>query len=157
AGARYVKLLVNWADVAPKGTRPYAFSPRDPTDPNYDWASTDAQVRTAVGEGFTPIVYVQTAPEWAQLCSQGPGSCRPRPEDFADFLTAAGRRYGGGYLNLPRVRYWQIWNEPNFSMFLLPQADKAGRPVSPDIYRALVNAAYRAIHAVHADNIVIAG
>jgi hypothetical protein len=157
AGARYVKLLVNWAEVAPKGTRPPTFSPRNPADPNYDWASTDAQVRTAVGAGFTPLVYVQNAPEWAQLCSQGPGPCRPSPDDFADFLAAAARRYRGGYLELPRVRYWQIWNEPNFSSFLMPQADKAGQPISPEIYRALVNAAYRTIHAVHADNVVIAG
>ena len=157
AGARYVKLLVNWAEVAPKGTRPSAFSPRNPADPNYDWASTDAQMRAAVSAGFTPIVYVQTAPQWAELCSTGPGPCRPSPNDFGDFAAAAARRYRGGYLQLPRVRYWQIWNEPNFSQFLMPQADKAGQPISPDIYRALVNTAYGAIHAVHADNVVIAG
>jgi hypothetical protein len=156
AGARYVKLLVNWADVAPE-TRPDAFSPRNPADPNYRWTSTDAQVRTAVDAGFTPIVYVQTAPLWAQQCSRGPGPCRPNPDHFADFAAAAARRYNGGYSDLPRVRYWQVWNEPNFSQFLMPQADNARRPVSPEIYRALVNAAYRAIHAVHRDNMVIAG
>jgi hypothetical protein len=55
------------------------------------------------------------------------------------------------------VRYWQIWNEPNFSAFLTPQADEAREPVSPEIYRALVNAGYLAVHNVHADNVVVAG
>ena len=159
AGAQYVKLLVNWADVAAGGmrSRPKPFSARDPADPNYQWASTDAQVRAAVDAGFTPIVYVQTAPLWAQRCSRGPGSCRPNPDDFADFVAAAAVRYSGEFEGLPRVRYWQVWNEPNFSQFLMPQADNAGGVVSPEIYRALVNAAYRPIHAVHRDNVVIAG
>jgi hypothetical protein len=111
----------------------------------------------AVAMGFTPIVYVQTAPKWAQGCAQGRGSCRPSPGDLADFVTAAARRYRGGYQGLPRVRHWQIWNEPNYDGFLTPQADEVGRPLSPEIYRAMVDAAYGAIHAVHADNVVIAG
>ena len=78
-------------------------------------------------------------------------------KDLADFMTAASRRYRGGYEGLPRVRYWQIWNEPNLNWYLMPQADAVGRPLSPDIYRAMVNAAYAAIHAVHPDNVVIAG
>lgn len=156
-GARFLRILMRWADVAPKGERPSVFSARDPGDPRYRWAAIDAQVRMAVAMGFTPIVYVQTAPAWAQGCSKGPGACRPSPGDLADFMTAVARRYRGGHQGLPRVRYWQIWNEPNFDLYLTPQADDVGRPVSPEIYRALVNAAYRAIHAVHADNVVIAG
>jgi hypothetical protein len=156
-GARFLRVQVNWADVAPKGKKPNPFHPRDPGDSGYDWAGIDAVLRMTVRSGFIPIVYVQTAPSWAQLCSQGPGPCRPSPNDFADFVTAAAQRYRGGYLGLPRVRYWQIWNEPNFSAFLMPQADAARQPISPEIYRALVNAAYLAIHNVHADNVVIAG
>ena len=86
----------------------------------------------------------------------GDGPCRPSPGRSPTSwprLTALPRRIPG----LPRVRYWQIWNEPNLSQFLMPQADDARRPVSPEIYRALVNAAYGAIHAVHPDNMVIAG
>ncbi len=156
-GARFLRVPMNWANVAPHGKKPTAFAPRNPGDPKYQWAATDAQVRIAVANGFTPIVYVQTAPAWAQNCSQGPGPCRPSPGDLADFMTAAARRYRGGYRGFPRVRYWQIWNEPNLNWYLMPQADAAGRPLSPEIYRAMVNAAYAAIHAVHPDNVVIAG
>jgi hypothetical protein len=156
-GARYLLVLVNWADVAPRGSRPSMFSPRNPADPNYHWALTDDQVRMAVATGFIPIVYVQTAPAWAQGCSQGPGPCRPSPGDLADFMTAAARRYRGGYRGLPRVRFWQIWNEPNLNWYLMPQADATGQLLSPEVYRGMVNAAYVAIHGVHADNVVIAG
>ncbi len=151
-------MYVNWAQVAPQGkSRPAAFKPRDPGDSYYQWAETDRQVRMAVEKGFTPIVYVQTAPVWSELCSVGPGPCRPQPKALADFMTAAALRYGGTYPGLPRVRHWQIWNEPNLDAYLVPQYDAKGRPASPDWYRSMVNAAADAIHAVKKDNVVIAG
>ncbi len=39
----------------------------------------------------------------------------------------------------------------------MPQGDAAGRPVSPEVFRPMLNAAYDAIHAVRRDNFVIAG
>ena len=124
----------------------------------YDWASIDRQVRQAKSSGIEPFVYVQTAPRWAQadVCKKGDGACRPSPSALADFMTAAGRRYAGGYRGLPRVRYWQIWNEPNLNIYLAPQS-AGGEQGSPDWYRDMVNAAARALHTVHADTIVIAG
>jgi hypothetical protein len=66
------------------------------------------------------------------------------------------------------VRYWQIWNEPNLSVFLNPQLStqlteepscpfNSSRVVSAGLYRDLVNASAEALHAVHDDNVVIAG
>ncbi|MCW3065710.1 MAG: hypothetical protein JWN32_2882 [Solirubrobacterales bacterium] len=52
---------------------------------------------------------------------------------------------------LPAVDIFTIWNEPNHPGFVLPQwAQVDGRrvPRSPDIYRAMVRAAYPAIKAV---------
>ena len=92
-------------------------------------------MRGAAAVGLAPILTVEGAPEWAQACSLGPGSCRPRPKDVADFVTAAARRYGGSYKGLPRVRYWQIWNEPNLRAYLTPVADAKGNLLSPGIYR----------------------
>jgi hypothetical protein len=153
--------MMNWADVAPRGSKePAGFRPRDPGDPLYEWDWIDLQVRQATSNGFVPYVYVQTAPAWAQqdTCGTwGVGPCRPSPSALADFMTATARRYGGGYRGLPRVKYWQIWNEPNLLSYLRPQVDASHRPLSPDIYRRMVNAAADAIHAVHRDNIVIAG
>ena len=158
AGARFVRVGVSWGTVAPRGAqKPAEFDARDPQDIHYVWTGVDVQVRRAVASGQVPIVYVQGAPGWARRCALGPGPCRPDPAALADFVTAAARRYGGGYPGLPRVRYWQVWNEPNLNAFLTPQVDDSGRAVSPELYRAMVNAAAGAIHAVHADNVVIAG
>jgi hypothetical protein len=160
-GARFVRVMMNWGDVAPGGsTKPTGLRPRDPQDPKYDWAWIDAQVVAADSRGFVPFVFVQTAPSWAEsdACgSYGAGSCRPSPSALADFMTAAARRYGGSYRGLPRVRYWQIWNEPNLLGYLRPQVDGSHRPLSPDHYRLMVNGAADAIHAVHPDNMVLAG
>jgi hypothetical protein len=109
----------------------------------------------AVAMGFTPIVYVQRRPPGRRVL-KGPGACRPSPGDLADFMTAVARRYRGasGTSACPLLADLE---RAEFRLHLTPQADDVGRPVSPEIYRALVNAAYRAIHAVHADNVVIAG
>src|SRR3954447_19309590 len=46
--------------------------------------------------------------------------------------------------NLPAVKLWSVWNEPNLPVFLLPQrsSTKSHFPVSPTLYRRLYLAAY---------------
>src|SRR3954451_7567476 len=46
--------------------------------------------------------------------------------------------------NLPAVKLWSVWNEPNLPVFLLPQrsSTKSHYPVSPTLYRRLYLAAY---------------
>jgi hypothetical protein len=59
---------------------------------------------------------------------------------------------------LPRVRYWQIWNEPNLTTYLAPQwTRRAGHyvPTSPSIYRDLLNAGYTALKQVAPTNLVV--
>ncbi len=160
AGATVVRLGVWWSEVAPGGGRPPAgFDPRDPADPLYRWNATDDEIRTAVGSGLRPIVDVIDAPAWAQSGrKQRPsdGPVRPSPAALADFAAALAERYSGQYADLPRVRYWQVWNEPNLSIYLMPQSE-GEKEVSPDWYRAMVNAMAKAIHDVRHDNVVIAG
>jgi hypothetical protein len=57
-------------------------------------------------------------------------------------------RYSGA--SLPRVKYWEPWDEPN-----LPAWFGAPNPVSA--YRTLLNRAYDAVKAVHKDNLVFLG
>ncbi len=83
----------------------------------YSWeaaAALEANIRRLRTAGIEPIVLVQIAPEWARRL---PGrTCSPvAPEaynDLARFATAAATRYRSGDLN---VRYWQFWNEPDFT------------------------------------------
>jgi hypothetical protein len=155
AGASAARLTVYWRQIAP-ATLPDSWDPTDPADPHYDWGQLDARVRAVVRRGLQPLITVLAAPKWAQGAKPvaSPNSYLPDPTDFAKFATAIAKRYGGGFRGLPRVRWWQAWNEPNISVYLVPQLEN-GQPVSPGWYRRMLNAFAAAIHGVHADNLVV--
>ena len=81
-------------------------------------------------------------------CSSPPPQDQPAPQ-------AAGP--------LPRVDYWEIWNEPNQAGWLTPQwlPRPGGRgqfPVSPTTYRGLADAMYAALQATgHGGDTIIVG
>jgi hypothetical protein len=156
AGMSRIFIFISWAGIAPQ-QEPRTWDPANPSDPNYDWSSADAQVRAIAAAGFQPVLDVRDTPFWARLPPAWEVS-PPDPTKFGQFMRAAAERYSGKTPGLPRVRYWPIWNEPNISLFLAPQYDfQTGKFTSPDTYRDLVNAAARAIHSVHPDDVVIAG
>jgi hypothetical protein len=159
AGARMVRLALNWPEVAPE-EEPESWEPENPADPHYNWAYIDTGVVEAIRAGLTPMLLVDGAPEWAQRCKASPGTqltelCDPDPAALEAFAKAAARRYSGEFLNLPRVRFWQGLNEPNLGLFFLPQYE-GELAVSPYLYRRLINAFYAGVKAVHRSNLVIA-
>jgi hypothetical protein len=156
AGATTIRLLLNWKEVAPAAFTP-GFDPSNPADPKYDWSGFEAELLPAAAAGLSPLIVIRSAPKWAEGAGTGKvGTVRPDPVQFARFAHAAAERYSGRFGGLPRVRYWQLWNEPNHFGFLTPQTEN-GVAVSPEHYRAMVNAFADAVHAVNADNMVIAG
>jgi hypothetical protein len=173
AGATGVRYFIYWSQLA-------STKPAQPTDPqSYDWTKIDRMVISAHDRGLEPILDIARAPHWAEqplsepVAGQGPGSANPKPNEFHDFALAAATRYSGAYAAdggsctpnvdcLPRVRYWQAWNEPNYPWFLVPQYNSSGAMVSPGIYRNLVNAFADAVRSVTLPsaaprNFVIAG
>jgi hypothetical protein len=176
AGASFVRLGVTWRAVAPSGRRkPMGFKARDPADPHYSWSETDRAVRAAAAAGLEPLFNIAYAPDWAEGSGRPrrrtsftrPGVWRPQPRELAAFVTAASRRYGGSFADpqqpgrrLPRVRSWQIWNEPNLWPFLQPQWKlRRGRWIRAGAahYRKMLNASYRALKRVDRSNRVIVG
>ncbi|MGZ4337558.1 MAG: hypothetical protein ACXVRA_09605 [Gaiellaceae bacterium] len=162
AGATAVRLSLSWRNIAPATLR-VGFKATDPADPAYRWGAIDRQVRLAVANGLEPIVSIADTPAWAEGQSvpvaswlRPPSTVEPSPAAFAQFAQAAARRYSGSFHGLPRVRYWQAWNEPNFFKFLSPQF-LAKQPFSPAWYRSMVNAFAAAVHGVNRTNVVIAG
>ncbi|MBK5219283.1 MAG: hypothetical protein JJE35_05810 [Thermoleophilia bacterium] len=157
AGAQLAQTPLRWASVAPKNP-PAHWNPEDPADPNYDWEEIDLWVARAAAAGLTPILQVRGAPFWAQRCpsTETDAPCNPDPDALAAFTTAAVRRYSGTFGGLPHVRYWQGLNEPNLSLFFNPQFD-GDKPLSPYLYRTLINRFYAAVKAVDPTNLVIAG
>jgi hypothetical protein len=147
AGTTAVRLQLIWRVTAPP-RRPKKFMPTDPADNAYQFGYLDEQLELAQSSGLEPIVYIETAPRWARVKNHG--FLRPDPAAFGQFALAAARRYNGTFRGLPRVRYWQVWNEPN----------KAGpklKTTAHDWYREMVESMAAAVHTVHPDNVVIAG
>lgn len=162
------RMNLSWSVVAPAGAAaggsrqpPEGFIARDPGDPRYRWTVFDAVVRSAAQSGKELVVTVSSAPDWAR----GPGTPPPgasaagfkvHAADYADFAYAAALRYSGAYpdpllagASLPRVRFWQAWNEPTLPIFLYPSTTAH--------YLPLLNGFYDAVKSVAADNFVIAG
>jgi hypothetical protein len=168
-GAGVVRLTGRWSEIAP-AARASLRDARDPAEPAYRWQPLDSAVRGAAAHGLRVLLTVSAAPAWAlgrgKPSGTPSGTWRPDPSAFADFMQAAARRYGGAFSDperpgavLPRIRYWQPWNEPNLPTFLTPQWTGSRlhtRPASPGWYRRMLNAAYERVKAVHADNRVIA-
>ena len=166
-GATTARISVVWASVSPGGpTKPADFDARNPLDPGYHFEAIDRQVVAATRAGLRPYLMVFYAPEWAERGTEGPvGGRDPDPKDLADFATAIATRYSGSVLGLPRVRHWQAWNEQNLHRFLMPQfatpydqnVSGTGEPLSPELYRRLLEHFARAVRSVHDDNLVITG
>lgn len=156
AGVKIVQTPLRWASVAPKKV-PDSWNPEDPADPNYDWEFIDQWVTRAVAAGLTPVLQVRGAPLWAHRCQSGETDipCNPDPAALAAFTTAAAHRFSGNFGGLPHVTYWQGLNEPNLGFFFAPQYD-GDKPISPYLYRTLINSFYAAVKAVDPTNLVIA-
>ena len=160
AGARAFRIWLSWSDIAPGGAeRPVWFDPTNPADPNYWWGYADRAIKAVVAHGLEPIVCILDAPLWAEdQRVDGPrGTRRPDPAALAQFTKTIATRYSGTFGGLPRVRYWQIWNEPNLSLYLTPQGGADGTPAAPAWYRRMLNESHAAIRAVQPDAAVIAG
>jgi hypothetical protein len=167
-GAGMVRVNLYWDSVAPAHPPP-GFVASDPTSPGYNWTDTDAAVRELTGHGIKVLLTIWRAPTWAEgpsrPSSSPEGSWEPSSSQYAAFATAAARRYDGSFPDpkdpgsfLPRVGYWQAWNEPNLSTYLNPQWRRAGGQwiaESPVLYRGLLNAFYAAVKGVSASNFVV--
>ena len=115
SGVETVRAAFSWRDAQPQAGAPISF------------AATDAVVTAAAARRLPVLPVVQDTPSWA-----GRGSAASAPDDvaaYARYVGALVERYGPrGSLwaerpDLPRlpVRDWQIWNEPNLTLFWTPQ------------------------------------
>jgi hypothetical protein len=160
-GVSTVRLFVHWSWIAPhpnSRARPRHFDAADPSAyPANNWAPYDAVIEQAHRAGIQIELLVSgPAPRWAtgRDAPRGAlyGQWKPSASQYGQFVDALGTRYGGNYRPrassavLPRVSFWEIWNEANFGENLAPQATHGSRvPSSPRIYRGLLDAAWSAL------------
>ena len=148
---------MSWDLMAP--TKPA--NPRDPADPAYRWpADIDFALAEADRYDMDVLVTVRGAPTWAN--GDRTAEWAPlRDRDYADFMTAASRRF-------PGVRFWQVWGEPSsgvtFKPFKEPPYPKPLRipltraeSVAPRRYARLLDSAYVAIKRADKRDVVVGG
>ena len=157
ANAGIIRVNLYWSSVA--ANKPA--TPRDPSDPAYNFAGIDTAIRDADQHGFDVLLTVLSAPSWAEGPNRPPleqirsGAWRPDAAAFGDFAHALAVRYSGGFADLPEVEYLQAWNEPNLNTYIAPQWD-GKRNVSSDIYVRLLNNFYEEVKAVNPSVKVVA-
>jgi hypothetical protein len=121
--AKVTRFDILWSFVA---TRQPA-NPADPGDPAYDWSRVDQVLSGFDQSNITPIVSTYSTPDYAVAGrnTRYPSAYNPNAptaKAFGDFMKAVATRYNGFYPNpaggtLPRVRHFEIWNEPNLKNF----------------------------------------
>lgn len=153
-GARFLKVVVHWWEVAPR-VPPPGFNPANPEDPAYRWAAADRVISEVTAHGMIPVVEIDEPPGWAQIPA-GAGDRAVDPVQLALFAHACAQRYDGSAPGLPQVTHWEVWNEPNATYFLEPQI-VAGQVVSAAVYRTMLNDFAAAVHEVSPEEVVIGG
>jgi Glycosyl hydrolases family 39 len=160
--AKVARFDILWSFVA--ATQPN--NPTDPNDPAYDWTRVDQVLIGFQQAGIKPIVSTYSTPDWAvdarntahRTTQYNPNA--PIPQQFGFFMKAVATRYSGFFsaniggvpTTLPRVRHFEIWNEPNLkNFFRVNTASNVGK------YKSLVKQGYTNIKAAQSGAIVIAG
>jgi hypothetical protein len=153
-GAKIYEDDLYWWQIAP--TRPA--DPANPSDPAYVWPAEVTQAITlAHRSGMQVMLQIIGAPSWANGGHSGFGWAPRDPVTFAQFATAAARRY-------PSVHLWMVWGEPDKQGNFQPEIPaEPGRPLTraqaaaPHLYARMLNDAYGALKAVSRRNLVIGG
>ena len=153
-GADTLRIEVKWSEVAPEpgaktkpdfnASDPLAYASGPAAYPG--WYPYDDLVRRATNLGFGIIITITgDAPRWATEGGLGntfeTANRRVIASEYGQFAAAVAKRYSGDLPDLPPVKYFSIWNEPNHRNFIKPTKE------APKIYRDLVNAAIPQIRA----------
>jgi hypothetical protein len=95
--------------------------------------------------GIQVIARLDTTPKWARPGNPHPNTPPDDLEDFGDYVEAVVSRYRG------RVRFYQIWNEPNLSVEW-----GADRPVDPEAATELLRVAHTRAKGADPSAVIVA-
>ncbi|MDI3339165.1 MAG: cellulase family glycosylhydrolase [Sphaerobacter sp.] len=141
-GFTFVRQMFAWYEIEPaRGV--YV----DPKTGRSTWEKYDRIVDLAVARGLEVIARLDKPPRWAR---EGQPNLDRFPDgppnddaDYANFVRTVVERYRG------KVRYIQIWNEPNLT------GEWGGLPIDPARFTQLLKAAYIAAKEANPEVVVL--
>jgi hypothetical protein len=145
AGFHWLRQEFPWEDIEIHGKGDFVDRRHEPQ--RSSWEKYDGIVNLAERYGLEMIVRLSNPPAWSRSVGNSAGTYAPPDnfEDFGDFVAVVVSRYRG------RVRFYQIWNEPN----IYPEWGE--RPVDPEGYVDLLKIGYLRAKAANPDAVVICG
>ena len=145
AGFHWLRQEFPWADLEISGKRNYEDCRNGPCISA--WDKYDQIVDLAETYDLEILARLSSPPDWSRADGGARGAFAP-PDDFtdlADFAAAVAERYRG------RLRYYQVWNEPNI------YNEWGHQPVDPEAYTALLCETYQRLKAVDPGIVVVSG
>ncbi|GAC1587887.1 MAG: hypothetical protein NVS3B21_03180 [Acidimicrobiales bacterium] len=130
SGARWIRFDFDWASA-------------EPVAGSYRWSVLDRVVQGSAARGLQILATPAYTPEWARPSGTTDKTPPSDVATYAAFVGAAVRRYSP-----LGVHAWEIWNEPNNSIFWQPGVD-------PAAYARLLVAASAAVHGADPSATVI--
>jgi hypothetical protein len=146
AGLRFIRQEFPWEDIEIHGKGDFVDRRNDPAGVDA-WAKYDHIVELAAERDLAVIARLSNPPAWSRAAGDELGTNAPPDDfdDFGDFAAAVAGRYRG------RIRYYQIWNEPNGN------EEWGLQDVDPEAFTALLCVAYKRVKAADPDAVVLAG
>ncbi len=143
AGFHWIRQEFPWEDIEISAKGDY-------WDHKWDqdaWEKYDHIVDLADQYDLEIIARLSNPPAWSRAQGNDAGPFAPPDDldDYGDFVEAVVRRYQG------RIRYFQIWNEPN----IYPEWGE--QPVSPEEYTDLLKVGYTRVKKACPECVVISG
>jgi hypothetical protein len=137
AGFCWIRQEFPWEDIEIHGKGDFEDRRHQPY--RSAWDKYDNIVDLAEKYGLAIIARLSNPPAWSRASGDEMGTYAPPDDynDFGDFVYAVVSRYKG------RIRYYQLWNEPN----IYPEWGE--QPVDPEAYTELLRIGY--IRAKEAD------
>ena len=145
AGYHWLRQEFPWEDIEIHGKGDFEDRRHEPY--RSAWEKYDNIVDLAEKYDMEIIARVSNPPAWtrAQGNEVGPYAPPDDYQDYADFVAALVSRYKG------RIRYYQLWNEPNI------YPEWGSYAISPEDYTRLLCRAAQAAREADPDVVIIAG
>jgi polysaccharide biosynthesis protein PslG len=143
AGFGWIRQEFTWEDLEIHGENWYVDLRNN--EIRNAWAKYDLIVDLAAERDLEIIARLSNPPSWSRAAGDEMGTKAPPDslETYGDFVEAVVSRYRG------RVRYYQIWNEPNCC------EEWGRRPVNPEQYVEMLKVAYTRAKAADPDAVIL--